>query len=164
MEELAKVTKRPVNRRSLLKGGLLAGGAAVGAGLLGKGVSAFAQETSATLNKGDIAILQFLAAAELLESDLWTQYAELGGIGNNRPPETDPGQQPTNPYQAAFLNLDGDGPQYIQSNTLDEVSHATFINAYLASKGADPVDLVQFNTLPGSSATGSTGAGRLTNL
>ena len=36
------------------------------------------------LNPGDAAILRFLAAAELIEADLWTQYAELGGIGNNR--------------------------------------------------------------------------------
>src|SRR5271170_5339037 len=103
MEELAKVTKRPVNRRSLLKGGLLAGGAAVGAGMLGKGVSAFAQESSSTLNKGDIAILQFLAAAELLESDLWTQYAELGGIGGQLPVEV--ATPDLNPYQAALSNL-----------------------------------------------------------
>src|SRR5271155_5781022 len=113
MEELAQVTKRPVNRRALLKGGLLAGGAAtLGAGLLGKGVSAFAQESSSTLNKGDIAILQFLAAAELLESDLWTQYAELGGVSE--------GTQ--NNYQLAFQFLDGDGSQYITSNTIDEIS------------------------------------------
>jgi hypothetical protein len=78
MAESTNVMKRPVNRRSLLKGGLLAGGAAtLGAGLLGKGVSAFAQTSNAALNSGDIAILRFLAAAELIESDLWIQYAEL---------------------------------------------------------------------------------------
>src|SRR5271163_1537846 len=118
MEKSTEVVRRPVNRRSLLKGGLLAGGAAtLGAGLLGKGVSAFAQETSSTLNSGDIAILRFVAAAELLESDLWTQYAELGGIGSNPPPEVDPSQSLNN-YQIALSNLDGDGPQYIASNTL----------------------------------------------
>jgi hypothetical protein len=72
---------------------------------------------------GDVAILQFLAAAELIEADLWTQYAELGGIGKNPPIEVDP-NQPLNNYQIALSNLDGDGPQYITSNTLDEVSHA----------------------------------------
>jgi hypothetical protein len=61
-------------------------------------------------------------------------------------------------------NLDGDGPQYITSNTLDEVSHATFLNAYLESKGAAPVDLTPFATLPGSTATGSSGKLRITNL
>src|SRR5580698_3082200 len=131
MEESRTVVKHPVNRRSLLKGGLLAGGAAtMGVGLLGKGVSAFAQESSASLSKGDIAILRFVATAELLESDLWIQYEELGGIGSNLPIEVDPTQS-LNPYQMAFSNLDPDGPQYITSNTLDETSHATFLNGYL---------------------------------
>jgi hypothetical protein len=164
VEESTNIVKRPVNRRSLLKGGLLAGGAAtLGAGLLGKGASAFAQSSSAALDKGDIAILRFLAAAELIESDLWVQYAELGGIGNDLPVEVDQNPQ-LNPYQTALSNLDSDGPQYISSNTLDEISHATFLNGYLESKGADPVDLSEFAILPGSSATGSSGSSRLTNL
>jgi hypothetical protein len=69
-----------------------------------------------------------------------------------------------NPYQAALSNLDPDGPQYITSNTLDEVSHATFLNAYLEYRGAQPVNFDQFRTLPGSTATGSSGIKRLTNL
>src|SRR6204780_4013671 len=157
---------RPVDRRSFLKGGLLAGGAAVGAGLLATGPLARAQaqtQTSGSLNKGDIAILRFLAAAELIESDLWTQYAELGGIGTNPPIEVDPNQTLNN-YQIALSNLDSDGPQYITSNTNDEITHATFLNAYLESRGAEPVNFDQFETLPGSTATGSTGIGRLTNL
>src|SRR5580700_6731565 len=157
---------RPVDRRSFLKGGLLAGGAAVGAGLLATGPLARAQakrQESGPLNPGDIAILRFLAAAELIESDLWTQYAELGGIGTNPPIEVDPGQTLNN-YQVALSNLDSDGPQYITSNTLDEVSHATFLNAYLESRGAEPVNFSEFETLPGSTATGSSGKLRLTNL
>ena len=157
---------RPVDRRSFLKGGLLAGGAAVGAGLLATGPLARAQaqtQTSGSLNKGDIAILRFLAAAELIESDLWTQYAELGGIGTNPPIEVDPNQTLNN-YQIALSNLDSDGPQYITSNTNDEITHATFLNAYLESRGAEPVNFDEFETLPGSTATGSTGIGRLTNL
>ena len=156
-----------VDRRSFLKGSLLAGGAAVaGAGLLTSGTLASAQastQESGSLNKGDVAILRFLAAAELIESDLWTQYAELGGIGTNVPIEVNPNQTLNN-YQVALSNLDGDGPQYISSNTLDEVSHATFLNAYLESRGAEPVNFDEFATLPGSTATGSTGIGRLTNL
>jgi hypothetical protein len=120
-------------------------------------------QSSASLNAGDVAILRFLAAAELIESDLWTQYAELGGIGNNPPIEVDPNQL-LNPYQVALSNLDSDGPQYISSNTLDEVSHATFLNAYLESRGAEPVNFDEFVTLPGSTAQGSTGSSRLTNL
>jgi hypothetical protein len=157
---------RPVDRRSFLKGGLLAGGAAVGAGLLAAGPLARAEgkrQESGPLNSGDIAILRFLAAAELIESDLWIQYAELGGIGTNPPIEVDPGQTLNN-YQVALSNLDSDGPQYISSNTKDEITHATFLNAYLESRGAEPVNFDEFETLPGSTATGSSGIGRLTNL
>jgi hypothetical protein len=54
--------------------------------------------------------------------------------------------------------------QYIHDNTEDEFTHENFINAYLASKGADIVDLEPFRTLTGSKATGSSGKPRLTNL
>jgi len=156
-------TRRPVDRRSFMKSGLLAGGAAaVGAGLLADGTPARAQERG-RLGPGDTAILRFLAAAELIEADLWTQYAELGGIGNNLPVEVNPNQQMNN-YQVALSNLDGDASQYITSNTLDEVSHAAFLNAYLESRGAEPVNFAQFETLPGSTATGSSGKKRLTNI
>jgi hypothetical protein len=69
-----------------------------------------------------------------------------------------------NAYQSALSNLDGDGPQYISSNTLDEVSHATFLNAYLEARGAEPVNFDEFRTLDGSAATGSSGIKRLTSL
>jgi hypothetical protein len=166
MENSKHLLSRKVNRRSLLKSGALAGGAvAVGAGLMATEPRAFGQDRDDRLTRGDIAILRFLAAAELIESDLWIQYAELGGIGNNPPIEVDPNPNPPlNNYQVALSNLDSDGPQYITSNTLDEVSHATFLNAYLESKGAEPVNLDEFRTLEGSTATGSSGIKRLTNL
>ncbi|MGA7626073.1 MAG: twin-arginine translocation signal domain-containing protein, partial [Candidatus Acidiferrales bacterium] len=155
------------NRRSFLKKGALAAGAAtMGAGLLTRGMSTFAQSTaqnSGRLTEGDIAILRFLATAEIIESDLWIQYAELGGIGDNPPIEIDPNQSLNN-YQVALSNLDGDGPQYITSNTIDEISHAAFLNGYLESKGADPVNFDEFRTLQGSQATGAQDIGRLTNL
>jgi hypothetical protein len=163
MGSSANDIKRSVDRRSFMKSGLLAGGAtAVGVGLLANGTSARAEDRG-RLSEGDIAILRFLAAAELIESDLWIQYAELGGIGNNLPVEVNPNQQMNN-YQIALSNLDGDGPQYITSNTLDEVSHAEFLNAYLESRGAEPVNFSEFVTLKGSTATGSSGKLRLTNL
>src|SRR5271163_5098430 len=146
MDKMKSLMNRTVNRRSLLQKGVMAGAATVGAGLLGVGKAAFGQSSSSGLNKGDVAILQFLAAAELIETDLWIQYAELGGIGKNPPVEVAPNQKMNN-YQIALSNLDGDGPQYISSNTLDEVSHATFLNAYLESRGADPVDFTKFETL-----------------
>ena len=156
---------RSVDRRSFLKGSLLAGSAAVGAGLLTSGTLAGAQANSQSgpLSSGDAAILRFLAAAELIESDVWTQYAELGGIGANLPVEVDPSQTMNN-YQIALSNLDGDAPQYITSNWKDELTHAAFLNAYLESRGAEPVNFDEFETLPGSTATGSTGIGRLTNI
>src|SRR6202161_2459808 len=151
------------NRRSFLKKSALAGAATVGAGLFGAGKVAFGQSSSSSLNKGDAAILRFLAAAELIESDLGIQYAELGGIGDNPPIEVDQNEMLNN-YQIALSNLDGDGPQYIASNTIDEISHAAFLNGYLESKGAEPVNFDEFRTLQGSTATGAQNIGRLTNL
>jgi hypothetical protein len=103
------------------------------------------------LSKGDADILRFLAAAEILETDLWQQYNEIG-LGNAA-------------FQQAIGVLDGDMPTYINQNTRDEMSHALFLNAYLVSKGQKPVDLEPFRTLPSSQATGSNKtAKRLTNL
>src|SRR5205085_3163017 len=67
-------------------------------------------------------------------------------------------------YAAALEVLDEDMPQYIHDNTEDEISHAKFLNAYLASRGAEPVNLDRFRTLPSSKATGARQIGRLTNL
>jgi hypothetical protein len=138
-------------RRSLLKGLAIAGGV-VSAATMRPSISKANQSQPAT--QGDIAVLSLLAAAELIEADLWQQYAELGGVTT--------GTQ--NPYQLALQNLDSDGSQYITSNTTDEQSHATFLNAYLASIGAEPVNLDKFRTLQGSQATGAADIGRLTNL
>ena len=160
--------KNHSNRRSLIKNGMLvAGGATAGAGLLADGLSVFGQEEgpeerSGRLTPGDAAILRFLAAAEILESDLWVQYNELGGIQDNELPEL--GGTGNAPYTNALAQLDEDMPQYIHDNTEDEITHFQFINAYLASKGADTVNLEPFRTLPGSTADGSTGKPRLTNL
>ena len=142
------------NRRAFLKGSVAAGAAVAvaGATVLG-GRKAFAQ-SSESLTKGDVAILRLLAAAELIEADLWQQYAELGGVT----------QGTQNQYQLALQNLDGDGSQYLSSNTLDEFSHADFLNAYLESKGQEPVDFDRFRTLPSSTAAGAQQIGRLTNL
>jgi hypothetical protein len=151
------------NRRSFLRKGVVAAGAAtVGAGLLPRGVPLFGQEDekSGKLTKGDAAILRFLAAAEILETDLWQQYNELGGIQDSEVP----GGSGSALYIAALKVLDGDMDQYIHDNTEDELTHEVFINAYLASKGADTVNLDRFRTLPSSKATGAQQIGRLTNI
>ncbi len=142
--------RRVVGRRSFLKGVGLAGAAAVpGSALL----AGSAMAGTSRLTGGDVAILRFLAAVELIESDLWQQYNELGGVNGGNPA-----------YMAALSNLDGDMPQYIADNTDDELSHAAFLNAYLRSKGAQAVSLDKFRTLPSSKASGARQIGRLTNL
>jgi hypothetical protein len=140
----------PMARRAFLKGVGVAGAAALPVGTL---LTGEAVASPRHINPGDAAILRFLAAAELIESDLWEQYNELGGAKGGNPA-----------YIAALSNLDGDMPQYISDNTDDELSHAAFLNAYLESRGAHPVNLNRFRTLPSSRATGAKQKGRLTNL
>jgi hypothetical protein len=161
-DQAAETTRdrpRGTSRRSFLGTGLALGAGAIGAELLTGGLPAFAQ-TSGSLTKGDVAILQFLAAIELVETDLWQQYNELGGIVDSEVP----GGSVIQAYATALSQLDGDMPQYIHDNTEDEISHAKFLNAYLASKGAAPVNLDKFRSLPSSKATGAQQIGRLTNL
>ncbi|MGH7935395.1 MAG: ferritin-like domain-containing protein, partial [Chthoniobacterales bacterium] len=142
----------PLARRSFLRG------LGIGAALLTPAAGVLAGIARATdaasnpngINAGDAAILRFLAAAELIETDLWQQYTELA-TGNEA-------------YMQAIEAIDDDFPQYIADNTDDELSHATFLNAYLASVGAEPVNLDAFRTLPSSQATGAQQIGRLTNL
>ncbi len=149
------ISKEPgKNRRSFLRGTLATGAAVAGAAVLSSPRMSGAARRRENLTAGDAAILKFLAAAELIEADLWVQYEELGGVTT--------GTQ--NGYQLALQNLDGDGSQYITSNTIDEISHAAFLNAYLVSKGQNAVNLDQFRTLPSSQATGAKQIGRLTNL
>jgi hypothetical protein len=160
-----KDLKGSANRRSFMKKGLAAAGTAtVGAGLLANRLSVFGQDGDGDaddLRKGDVAILRLLTAAELIEEDLWRQYSELGGTQDNEVH----GVKGGNPlYTAALTILDGDMPQYIHDNTDDEISHANFLNAYLASKGAPTVNLDRFRSLPSSKADGARQIKRLTNL
>src|ERR1700740_578735 len=112
MEKSGAGNKQGVARRSFLKKGAFGvGAAAIGAGFLDKGAPVFAQERDGrSLSKGDLAMLQLLLAAEIIETDLWQQYKELGGVevANN----------PTfQPYVNGLLQLDGDMPQYLSDNT-----------------------------------------------
>lgn len=158
---------KSLNRRSFVKNGLTAAGlATAGAGFLANSSDALAEEGpeehSGRLTKGDAALLRFAAAAEILETDFWVQYNELAGVQDNEFPGGGGGGNPA--YTAALTVLDSDMAQYVHDNTDDEFTHQNFLNGYLASKGASTVNLEQFRTLPGSTATGSTGALRLTNL
>ena len=161
-------TPRTLARRAFL------GRMAVGAALLTPGAALFADSKGKGKGKskghghgnengithGDAALLRFAAAAEILETDFWVQYNELAGIQDSEEPDGS-----GNPaYTEAVKALDEDMDQYIHDNTEDERTHFTFLNAYLVSKGAQPVNLEPFRTLAGSTATGSSGKPRLTNL
>jgi hypothetical protein len=165
---------RTLPRRSFLRRmGLGAVALAPGAALLNSASKAFGADHGIT--EGDAAILRFLAAAEILESDLWEQYWELGGVPFGEHVDRPRGESPLGfsggnaAYIAGLQILDGDMPQYIADNTDDEFSHQAFIRAYLVSRGASTVDIdllagPTFRTLPGSTATGSSRKKRLTNL
>src|SRR5580700_2879192 len=152
-EDVQRHWQGVVKRRSFLKGLGIAGAALSAGALLGTEGNAQSARSTGKLSRGDAALLRFAAAAELIEADLWQQYNELGGVQGGNPA-----------YIAALSNLDGDMPQYVADNTDDELSHAAFLNAYLISKGEEPVDLDVFRTLPSSQATGAKNIGRLTNL
>ena len=156
-------TKRPVSslsRRSFLGKSLAVGAGTIGAGLLANVPTA---KASGGLTPGDAALLRFPAALELIEADFWIQYNELGGVQD---PEV-PGGTGNDAYREAIEVLDEDMAIYIHDNTDDEITHHTFLNAYLESKGAAPANLDPFRTLMGSTATGVNPdliGHRLTNL
>jgi Ferritin-like domain len=158
--------KAKTNRRSFLNSVAVAGAATIGAGVLTSAPSLMADEEPEEhrrhLSRGDAALLRFAAAAEILETDFWVQYNELAGVQDSEFPG---GGGSGNPAYTAALNvLDSDMAQYVHDNTDDEFTHQNFLNAYLESRGASPVSLEEFRTLPGSTAMGSTGSLRLTNL
>src|SRR3954451_12112013 len=156
--ETPEQPKKLTSRRSFLMTGAAVGVGAIGAGqFLADASPAFAK---GGLTKGDAAILRFLAAAEILETDIWQQYNELAGIQDAEVP----GGSGNPDYTEAVAVLDEDMDQYIHDNTDDEVSHAAFLNAYLKAHGQQPVNLDAFRTLPSSKATGAQQIGRLTNL
>jgi hypothetical protein len=150
-----------VGRRSFLrKMGIVGVSLAPATALLLKEGKALAKEIRRGVTQGDVAILRFLAAAEILETDLWQQYNEFGGVQDSEVP----GGSGNAAYTAALENLDPDMSQYVHDNTDDENSHQLFLNAFLQSVGAGPVNLDRFRTLPSSKATGAQQIGRLTNL
>lgn len=145
MREFPDEAKGGADRRRFLKSGLVAAGtASVAGGLLANGLTLFGEEHEdeggCSLNPGDAAMLRFAAVAETLETDFWVQYNELGGIQDSEVP----GGSGNPAYTAKLQVLDTDFPEYIHDNTDDEITHANFLNAYLASKGASTVDLEPF--------------------
>lgn len=158
IDEQDNLPEGSFSRRAFLGKGLVLGAVTMSAGLVSAVPSIIPKSNGPT--KGDIAILTFLAAAELVEADLWHQYNELGGIQDNEVS----GGSGNDAYTKALQKLDKDMPQYIHDNAQDEQSHANLINAYLVSKGFPPVDLDPFRNVQGSKAKGAQNIGRLTNL
>ena len=160
-EKRVKSRKRFISRRSFLGASLAAGAGTIGAGLLGRTPNV--EATGGNITPGDAALLRFPAALEILEADFWIQYNELGGVQDSEVP----GGSGSPQYTADLAMLDSDMAQYVHDNTDDEITHHTFLNAYLTSRGAAPANLDAFRTLMGSTATGvntSLIGQRLTNL
>src|SRR5580692_5246457 len=80
---------------------LTTGGAAVGLGLLAEARQAFGQGHGG-ITQGDAAVLRFLAAAEIIETDLWLQYAELGGTQDDQLPGLPTGGSLSHPPLSAW--------------------------------------------------------------
>jgi hypothetical protein len=168
MGESTHLPQDLISRRSVIfKGAALGVGATAVGRLLVDPPDALATKgdarvrRSGRLHKGDAAILRFLAAAEIIESDLWQQYNELAGIQDGEVP----GGSGNDAYTEAVEVLDEDMNQYIHDNTDDEFSHVAFINAYLEAHGEHTVNLDKFRTLPSSQADGAQkNVKRLTNL
>ena len=107
------------------------------------------------MTDGDIAILQFLAAAEALENDLWQQYTELS--------------QGNVAYQRSLERIDQSLIAYINQDRRDELSHNVLINAVLESIGqlhgkTLTVDVSSFMVVPPPNVTGIAQTPRITNL
>lgn len=152
---MAETRDGAADRRGFLKRAALAGAglsilpAGTAFGQVTRGTTAAAPPAGGGITEGDAAILRFLAAAELLETDAWEQYNDFAQAGGA--------------YAEALEVIDDDMGEYIEQNTDDEVSHHTFLNALLVRLGKRPVSLEPFRTLPSSPAS-PTQAPRLTNL
>ena len=141
-------------RRGFLRAGLAASAVAVTSG----GALALTTVSNDDLDlvtDGDIAILQFLAAAELLEDDLWQQYDELAE-GNAL-------------YQQALRRIDRSLVRYINDDRDDERSHHQLINAVLARIGQRRgrnlvVNVDPFRVVNPPNVVGIAPRPRLTNL
>jgi len=102
-----------------------------------------------SITDGDAAILRFLAAAEILETDLWEQYTDFVDVDSA--------------YTNALEVIDDNMATYVDQNTADEFSHQDFLNAFLIKMHKQPVNLERFRTLPSSPVSPSQKP-RLTNL
>jgi hypothetical protein len=126
---------RRIGRRSFVKG-LALGGASLLSITTALADPARNKTGLGSIADSDAAILRFLAAAEILETDLWQQYTAFADLDS--------------PYADALEAIDDDMPPYIEQNTADEFSHQNFLNAFLVKMHKQPVNLEPFRTLPSS--------------
>ncbi len=144
------------DRRAFLKGGAVLGAATLAAAAGGSRTAladvgrALGPIDRDAITPGDVAILKFLAAAELVEDDLWQQYCELA-VANPS-------------YNRALRRIDRSLIRYICDDRDDERSHAALINSFLVAIGEQPINLDPFRTLPSVDVEGAEDRGRLTNL
>jgi len=152
MEQRAKQPEGTNSRRSFLGKGLALGAGTLGAAILNNSLAL--NDVSAAsgngITRGDVAILKFLAAVELIEADLWNQYAVMA-VNN---PD----------YNAALTAVDDSSPRYAQDTTDDENSHHMLINAFLKAIGEEPVNFDGFRTIHSPVVPGATSTPNLTNL
>lgn len=115
MEQVWGSMKSALSRRSFLRNGTsTVGSAVVGAGFLSWGSDLHADQgqDQGRLTRGDAAMLRFAAAAEILETDFWVQYNELGGVQDQEEPSGT-----GNPaYTMALSVLDSDMAQYVRQH------------------------------------------------
>jgi hypothetical protein len=135
-------------RRSFIKN-LALGGTAIFPLSATLGAAGEKGNLKGSISQGDAAILRFLAAAEILETDFWQQYQEFADVEG--------------PYREALELIEDENPEYIEQNTDDEFSHQDFLNAFLVKMHRNPVSLERFRTLPSSPAA-PIQRSRLTNL
>lgn len=152
MNSTEKTREKSENRRSFLRKGMAMGAAGLipVSGFRAVSATPRAQSDEVPVTSGDVAILKFLAAAELVEDDLWQQYCELAV--NNRS------------FNRALRRIDPSLVRYVCDDRDDERSHAALINAVLVAIGEEPVNLDAFRTLPGVPVQGAENIGRITNL
>jgi len=147
---------KTTDRRSFLRGGAALGlGAAVSTVGVHRAMANLTNDDLDLVTDGDIAILQFLAAAEILEDDLWQQYDELA--------EGNPA------YQQALRRIDRSLVRYINDGRDDERSHHLLINAVLGRIGMRQgktliVNLDPFKVVMPPNVTGIAQTPRITNL
>src|SRR3954454_5200221 len=127
MKDTLKDVHNAVDRRSFLKKGVTtAGAAAMGTALLSARPLAFAdqgpEEHGGRLSRGDAALLRFAAAAEILETDFWVQYNELGGIQDSEVP----GGTGNSAYSTAREVLSEAISPYTHATPGDETPHFRF--------------------------------------